>query len=65
MPIAPKISSAMQREHQGQTAISFNGKVIAFGKNAIAALKKAKKFVKDIEEKDFVISRVHGRYLEA
>ena len=65
MPIAPKISAVMQKAHQGQTAISLNGKVIAFGKNAIEALMKAKKSDKDIEEKDFAISRVHGKYIEA
>ena len=65
MPTAPKISAVMQKEYQGQTAISLDGKVIAFGKNAIDALKKAKEIVSDIENKDFAISRIHGKYLEA
>jgi len=65
MPIAPRISAVMQKEHQGQTVISLDGKVISFGRNAVTALSKAKKIVKDIEEKDFAISRVHGKYIEA
>ena len=47
MPKPPRISSALAEMHQGETAISLlNGKVIAFGKNVIAALKKAKKIIK-------------------
>ncbi len=65
MTTPPRISAVMQRRNVGQTAISVDGKVIAFGKNAIDALKKAKKIVSDIEDKEFAISRIHGKYLEA
>lgn len=64
MPKPPRISSALAKKHKGETAISLlDGKVIAFGENAIDALEKAKKVLKDIEDEDYMISRVHGKIL--
>lgn len=61
----PKISTAKQKQHKGEVAISWNGKVIAFGKNSVEALKKAKKVMPNIEEKEFSVSRIHHKYLAA
>ena len=58
-----KISSAFRRKHQGKAAISLNGKVIAVGKNAVAALQLAKKKNPSIEEEDFVISKIHYKHI--
>lgn len=65
MPIVPKISSALKRDHQGEVAISLEGKIIAIGKNAIEALKKAKKIMPTIEDEEFLVSRIKPRYLAA
>jgi len=65
MPQAPKISAALQKNHSGEVAISLNGKVIAVGKTSTEALKKAKKKVPDIEEKEFLVSRIHHKYIAA
>lgn len=62
----PKISKNLEKKHRGQVAISLeNGKVVAFGKTSMAALKKAKKIIPNIEDKEFVISRIHHTYLAA
>lgn len=61
----PKISAVSQKKHQGEVAISLNGKVIAFGKNAIKALEKAKIKIPDIEKEEFAISKIHYKYLAA
>ena len=51
MPKPPKISSALAEKHKGETAISLlSGKVVAFGKNAVEALNKAKEVMPDIED---------------
>ncbi len=64
MPKPPKISSALAEKHKGETAISLlSGKVVAFGKNAVEALNKAKEVMPDIEEEEFMISRIHGKIL--
>ncbi len=55
----PKISSVLQKKHQGQVAISWNGKVLGYGKDSVQALEKAKKEMSDIEEKEFLVFRVH------
>ncbi len=65
MPIAPKISAAIQKEHQGKVAISLNGEIIAIGKDGIDALKKAQKVMPNIEEKEFLVSRIHPQYIAA
>ncbi|MDH5597288.1 MAG: hypothetical protein OEY44_04230 [Candidatus Peregrinibacteria bacterium] len=60
MPKPPRISSALAKAHKGETAISLlDGTVVAFGKNAVEALSRAKKSIRDIEEREFVVSRVH------
>lgn len=66
MPESPKISAALAKKHACETAISLlNGRVVAFGKNAVEALRKAKKIMPNIENEEFVISRVHGKILIA
>jgi hypothetical protein len=41
MPKTLHISAVLKKEHPGEVAISLNGKIIAIGKNALLALKKA------------------------
>ena len=65
MTIIPKISAVMAKEHSGKVTISLNGKIIAIGKNSVEALKKAKKKDPDIENKEFLISRIQPKYIAA
>ena len=65
MPQPPKISAIFQKKHEGEVAISLEGKVIAVGKNAVVAFKKAQKKVPNLEEEEFLISRIHHKYLAA
>lgn len=58
---SPKISALLKKKYRGYIAISFNGKVLGFGKNSLDALKEAKKEMKDIERKEFLVSRVHDK----
>ena len=58
-----KISAALQRQHKGQVAIYLNGNPIAFGNNTLKAVSNAKKIIPNIEDQNFVISRVHHDYL--
>lgn len=60
---APKISAVFQKEHTGETAISLDGKIIAVGKNSVEAFKKAKKIIPQIEEKEFLVTRIQHKYL--
>lgn len=60
---APKISAVLQKEHTGEIAISLNGKVIATGKDSVAALAKAKKVLPRIENEEFLVSRIQHKYL--
>ena len=59
----PKISAALQKKHTGKVAISLDGKIIAVGKTTMTAFKKAKKNMPDIENKEFLVSRIHHKYL--
>lgn len=61
----PKISAAFRKTHSGNVAISLNGDIIAVGKNSVEALKKAKQIMPDIEEKEFLVSRIHNQYIAA
>jgi len=63
MPKTLHISAVLKKEHPGEVAISLNGKIIAIGKNALLALKKAKKTMPDIEKKEFMVSRIQYKYL--
>jgi hypothetical protein len=65
MPITPKISSAIKKDHQGEVAISLAGKIIGIGKNGIEALKKAKKVMPSIENEEFLVSRIQPQYIAA
>jgi hypothetical protein len=65
MPQVPKISSALQKNHTGEVAISLDGKVIGLGKTSTEALKEAKKKIPDIENKEFVVSRIQPKYIAA
>ena len=60
---SPKISAAFQKKHSGEVAISLGGKVVAVGTNSVAALKKAKKVVPDIENEEFLVIHIHSKYL--
>ena len=62
---SPKISAALRKEHEGEVAISVNGKIIATGKTSIIALKNAKKKDSEIEDKEFLISRIYPKYIAA
>ncbi|MFA5829656.1 MAG: hypothetical protein WC843_04130 [Candidatus Gracilibacteria bacterium] len=59
----PKISTAFEKKHAGQVTISLNGKIIGMGKNAIFALRNAKKKMPNIEKKEFLVSRIHSQYI--
>lgn len=63
MPKSPHISSALKRDHAGEVTISWNGKILGMGKNAVLALKKAKKVMPNIEDKEFLISRIPSKYV--
>ena len=65
MPITPKISALIKKQHRGEVAISLEGKIVAIGKNSIQALRKAKKAMPDIEGKEFLVSRIQPKYLVA
>lgn len=59
----PKISAVLQKEHSGEVAISIDGKIIATGNNSVVALKKAKKIVPGIEDREFLVTRIQHKYL--
>ena len=59
MIISPKVSLQFQKQHRGEVIISFEGKVIGVGKDAIIALRRAKKAMPTIEQQEFLISRIH------
>jgi len=61
--IVPKISAVVKKKHAGEVAISMNGKVVAVGKNSVEALKKAKQVDPNIEDKEFLISRILSKYI--
>lgn len=62
---SPRISAALRKDYPGHVVISLNGKVIGIGKNSLKALESAKKKVPSIEEKEFLISRIHDEILVA
>ncbi len=53
----------MRKKYPGKTVISWNGKILGVGENAVVALKKAKKVMADIEKKEFLVSRIYGKYI--
>lgn len=57
----PKISAVIQRKYKGYVVISLDGKILGLGKDAVLALEKAKQRDKNIENKEFLISRIHGK----
>ncbi len=59
----PKISAVLQKQYTGKVAISISGKVVAVGENSVAALKKAKKIVPQIENEEFLVTRIQHKYL--
>lgn len=60
---SPKISAVIQRQHTGEIAISLDGKIIAVGENSLAAFKKAKKIFPQIENEEFLVTRIQHKYL--
>lgn len=63
MPKSPKISAVLKKEHGGEVAISLRGKVVAVAGNSFEAFKKAQKAIPTIDEKEFVVTRIHHKYL--
>lgn len=63
MPKSPKISADLRKNHHGEVAISLSGKIIAIGKNSLVAFRKAKKIIPDLENKEFVVTHIHHKYL--
>lgn len=61
----PKISTVLQEKHKGEVVISLDGKVIALGKTTTIAYHNAKKEMPDIDNKEFLVSRIHPKYLIA
>lgn len=60
---SPKISAVLQKQHTGKIAISLDGKVIAVGENSLDAFKKAKKILPQIENEEFLVTRIQHKYL--
>ena len=60
-----KISSVLKKKCNGHIVISLNGKVLGVGKDAVLALNDAKKKMKDIEDKEFLVSRIHDKEILA
>ena len=58
MIINPRISRKDEKNHQGETVISLDGKVLAFGKTPTIAFKKAQKIVPDLNDKEFLVFRI-------
>ena len=61
----PRISSVLEKKHPGKVVLSWDGKILAIAKDSFLALQKAKKIMPSIESKEFLISRIHGKYLVA
>ncbi|MDP4008215.1 MAG: DUF5678 domain-containing protein [Candidatus Peregrinibacteria bacterium] len=61
----PKISAALQQKHTGKVVISLDGKVVALGKTTTSAYSNAKKKMPNIDDKEFLVSRIHHKYLAA
>lgn len=59
MQIIPKISAVLRKKHPRGVVISLDGKILGVGKDTIEALKRAKKIMPNIEDKEFAISRIH------
>lgn len=57
--VSPKISSALAEKYKGYIAISLEGKILGIGEDSLIALENAKKKIPDIEEKEFLVSRIH------
>ncbi len=55
---APYISATLEKNHPGEVIISLNGKILGIGKNTIIAVENAKKVMPDIDEKEFLVSRI-------
>ncbi len=60
---APKMSAALKKDHSGDTVISLNGKILGFGSDSIQALNQAKIAMPEIEDHEFLVSRVYPEYL--
>jgi len=60
--VAPKIPKNIKKKHMGESVISLNGKVLAFGKDELEAFNKAKLKMPDLYDKEFTISRISPRY---
>ena len=61
----PTISAEDEKNHVGEMVISLDGKVLAFGKDTMDAINKAKKVVPNLDQKDFLISRIYPEYIAA
>ena len=59
MVVSPKISSVIAKKYKGCIAISLDGKIIGIGRDSVIALENAKSKMHNIEEKDFLVSRIH------
>lgn len=58
----PHISAADEKRHKREVVISLDGKVLAFGKNAIIAFKKAQKIIPDLDDKKILVSYILPKY---
>ncbi len=60
------ISDAFAERHKGKTAISSrSGELLGYGKDAIEAIKMAKKKKPNLHPDEYTISRIHGKILIA
>lgn len=60
---APYISEALEKKHPGEVVISLDGKILGIGENTIIAVENAKKVMPDIEEKEFLVSRIPNGHI--
>ncbi len=60
--IYPDISPEEEEKHRGERFIALDGKVLAYGKDHLEAFNKAKKIVPDLNDKEFLMARIHPEY---
>lgn len=63
MNTVPKISTVLQKKHQGESAAIVDGKIIAFGKNSLEAEKKA--VAKGFRAEDVMTTYIMGKRVYA
>jgi hypothetical protein len=55
----PHISAVLEKKFPGKVVLSFNGQILAIAENSYEALQMAKNKMPNIDQKEFLISRIH------